>query len=207
MKRFIIIIAVCFAAGSTFNCNSAHDNTKSIEKNKLMSTNADNKYIQYKSTILDIENKLGRPGTWDALFSDTNFLFLYDHSDNFTDSAIKFISDEEPTNHQKIICVFSSQKATIPNYVKFLTYCQILFKKNKISEDVVKAAVSPSFGKKRIVIKNYDETSVKKILQELLADNTISAGFRRLLENIVSGKTWQNLKTFNEQNGVDINDM
>ena len=204
MKFVCYIIGVCIIYCCVSGCNGDQVQKNSNTKDNLMG----NVLVEnYNKTILKIENKFGQSETWENLFLDSTFLYLYEHSSYFTDSAIAFMSDEKYTNNQKIICVFSMQRASNVDYIKFLTACENLFDENKLNENVIKQSVAPSFGKRRIVIKNYNNPSVRLILQKILKNKSLSSSFKQLLENIISGKTWEGLKKFNEENGVSIDEI
>src|SRR4029077_7858908 len=125
------------------------------------------KKVYYSKTILLIEERLKNTGTWDALFADSSFIHLYENSSICLDSANQFISNNKYTDHQKIICIYSLQRADLNTYVRFFATCEHLFEDGKLQEVVIKKALTPTFGKRKIIVENYNNKTVVSILKKL----------------------------------------
>ena len=142
--------------------------------------------IPYTTTILNTNiNCCG--GTWEALFADTSFVNLCEHSLDYVDSAIQFISNDKFDYHQKMTCILSMQKLSIKNYTRLLEVCINLFEKDKISELQLENSIDPNFGKRRVIIKNYDTPEVKRLLNKIKNGKKISLKFNSHINQILSG--------------------
>jgi hypothetical protein len=163
--------------------------------------------LQYSSVIFQIDNRLSSPGTWEELFLDSNFIYLYENSAKYLDSAIKFISNNKYSDHQKAICIFSMQKANIESYLIFLDACTTLFENNNLSEDLLLKGINPAFGKKRPIVKNYNNKNERKLLEKMQNVRNISKQFNIIIREILSGNLYKQMREFYLQSGYDVESL
>ncbi len=155
------------------------------------------KKVGYDTTILLIEKKAVNNVSWDELFSIKEFTNLYEHSSFYIDDAIKFLGRVDYTPSQKKISINSMQRTNVEDYVRFCEKSKSLYDDGKISEDILKWAIAPNFSNRHLIVRNYENTTVVKLLNDLKNDPKISEEFRKNVENILSGKSWESIKELN----------
>ncbi|MEO8404595.1 MAG: hypothetical protein ABI480_08375 [Chitinophagaceae bacterium] len=192
LQRFLTgIFYVSFFIG----CSGTDSGQASIKNNgNKLKMGSNYSTVDYTATILQIDKKSENSGTWETLFTDKEFIDIYEHSSSYIDSAIRFLTDEKYSLHQKTVCIYSMQRAKLEDYVLILEQCANLFEKEKIPELLLKRAISPTFGKKRPVIENYNDANVKRILESIKGDGKVSQEFKTTIEKILSGEYWNNIK-------------
>ncbi len=150
--------------------------------------------IGYDTTILLIDKKCETCETWDALFAIKEFIDLYEHSSFYIADALLFISNDRYNDKQKKICICSMQKTTLDDYINILRKCQILYDSDAISEDVLEWAVSPNFSNRYLIVRNFKEEKVRKILNQIHEDQKTPPQLKEKIEDILSGALWENIK-------------
>lgn len=150
--------------------------------------------LHFTGLILGIEKDLGSDFIWDDLFSNQDFLKIYENSSLYSDSAINFLSYVEYNEVQKKICINSMQRMPVSNYVKFCKQAKLLFDSNRISESLLEWVVSPNFSTNFNLIKNFDNRGVIIYLSDIRDDKKISDEFKKRVGQILAGKTWENIK-------------
>ena len=161
--------------------------------------------MQYAIKISEIEQHLKSPGTYEELFFDSNFLGLYENSITYVDSAIKYVAQVQYSDHKKAICILSLQRADIQNYLPFLDSCITCYQNEIISEDLLYMAIVPNFGKKRPVVKNYENPYERQLLEKMLNQSGLSNQFKSTITSILSGKLYKQLRDYNLQTGEELN--
>ncbi|MEO5890621.1 MAG: hypothetical protein ABIQ31_10230 [Ferruginibacter sp.] len=154
------------------------------------------KKLNYTASILEIDLGNQGGGTWEALFANKEFIDVYEHNAYYIDSAIRFLSDPQFTIHQKTICVYTMQRTKLKDYIRILEHCANLFNKGKIEELLMNRAISPTFGRRKIILKNYDDEAVKSILERTRDGGKASQEFKVMIDKILSGEYWKNTQKF-----------
>lgn len=198
-KLFSSAFFVIFCIGCSGSNSSPVAKQNISNKLTIMDTNYQK--VGYAVTILQIDKRCENSGTWDALFADKIFVNIYEHSSYYVDSAIEFLSDEKFNLHQKTVCVYSMQRVELQDYIRFFEECKNLFNTGKIPELLLNRVISPTFGKKKIVVANYDNVDVKRILESIKDGGKASKEFKVMIEKILSGEYWNNVKKFMDESG------
>jgi hypothetical protein len=161
--------------------------------NEILSSATNYKKVDYKKTILLINDTFEDGGTWDELFANNYFLDIYEHSNYYRDSAISFLSSATFNDMQKTICIYSMQRQTLDNYISILAICVNIFEKGAFSELLLSRVISPNFGKRKIIAKNYDDIRVKNILIKIKESKKASIELKSNIAGILSGVEWKNM--------------
>jgi hypothetical protein len=177
-----------------YTCSDNNNKNVNTTAEKTNSKNMKIQKINYDSVILLIEKKVVDLTSPDDLFRIPEFKEVYENSSFYINDATKFLFEQKFTTQQKFIVIFSMQRLTLKEYTDFLTVCKSLYIKGSISEDILATAVSPDFGKKRVVIENYNNPNIKKILLDIKSQDSISIEFKKMIEKILSGEYWKNIK-------------
>ena len=117
-----------------------------------------------------------------------NFLSIYDHSAFYLEDAINFISNDSLTGRRPFICILAMQNLPVKDYVRFCNALAELYEENKIKESLLKNAIMPNFLDKRIIIMNYNNASVVKLLERIRNNKEITREFKDDIEDILLGK-------------------
>jgi hypothetical protein len=184
-------------------CSGSNSSLSAIEKIGDKSTITDTNYLKvaYVKKILQIDKKSENSGTWDALFADKDFINIYEHSSYYVDSAAQFLSDEKFTLHQKTVCVYSMQTVKLEDCIRLFEQCADLFNDERIPELLLSRVIGPTFGKRKLIVENYDNVSVKRILESIRDRGNASQELRTMIEKVLSGEYWNRLKKFREEGG------
>jgi hypothetical protein len=169
--------------------------------NKLIIMDSNYKKVGYDTTILLIEKKAVNNVSWDELFSIKEFINLYEHSSLYIDNAIEFLGREEFTSVQKKISINSMQQANLEDYVRLCEECKSLYDSGKMPEEILNWAINPNFSNKHLIVRNYENAIVIKLLNSLKDDTKVSDGFKKSIEKILNGKSWEGIKEI----GADTN--
>lgn len=155
------------------------------------------KKVGYDTTILLIEKKAVNNVSWDELFGIKEFTDVYEHSPFYIDNAIEFLGREEFTTAQKKISINSMQRAKLEDYVRLCEECKSLYDNGKIPEEILKWAINPNFSNKHLIVRNYENAGVIKLLSSVKNDPKVSDEFKKSIEKILNGKSWEGIKEIN----------
>lgn len=196
LYKFLIgIFCVNFCIGCSGSTPSSIVQNDADNKQIIMDSNY--KKVGYDTTILLIEKKAVNNVSWDELFGIKEFINLYEHSPFYIDNAIGLLGRDEFTPTQKKICINSMQQLKIEDYVRLCEGCKSLYDSGKLPEDILKWAINPNFSNRHLIVRNYEEATVIKLLTSIKNAPKISEGFRKSIEKILSGKAWQGIKEIN----------
>ena len=195
-KIFIGIFCMnfCFGcSGSTSSLKVQNDTDKRLPV--VMDSNYQK--VGYDTTILLIEKKAANNVSWDELFGIKEFIDLYEHGSFYIDNAIEFLSRGESTPAQKKISINSMQKVRLEDYIRLCKECKFLYDSGKISEDILKWAIAPNLSNKYLIVRNYENTEVVEFLNSIKSDPKVSEEFKKSIEKILSGISWESIKEIN----------
>lgn len=196
LYKFLIgIICVNFCVGCSGSTSSSK--IQNDADNKLITMDSNYKKVGYDTTILLIEKKAVNNVSWDELFGIKEFTDLYEHSTFYINDAIKFLGREEFTPAQKKISINSMQRAKLEDYLKLCDECKFLFDIGKVSEDILKWTITPNFSNRHLIVRNYENAKVVEFLNSVKIDTKVSEEFKKSIEKILSGKSWESIKEMN----------
>jgi hypothetical protein len=124
----------------------------------------------------------------EEVLADSNFRYIYEHSDAYLEDAIKILAKDSFTNKQASICIFEMQNLSVIDYVSFCEFYVKLFKAGKIPEGMLQQAIVPNFLQKRIIPENYSDPNVIGLLRNITSNKSVSTDFKMLIGDIQSGK-------------------
>lgn len=191
-------IAMYILWGIFFSCTNQRQN---IKETKSEMTSSNYQKMNYDSSILLIERKLGTFTFSEQLLTIEEFKDLYEHSSFYINEAKNFLSKDNFTLQEKKITVYSMQNLDKSNYISFCVACKNLYDEGKIPELLLKTAINPNFLKKYPIIRNYNDADVISLLNGIKNEQKISPEFKELINEILSGKSWQGVKKFMEDSG------
>jgi hypothetical protein len=139
---------------------------------------------------------------YEELLEDKAFVDILEHSNLYFKDAMALLSVGHFTPAQAEICICAMQNLSVNDYVKFCKLYMSLYKRGKLSEQIIEDVISPDFLKKRIIIYNYDNPDVKALLESIRDDKTFpNKDFKKYIQNdILSGKAEKDLKAFDQGN-------
>jgi hypothetical protein len=186
--KYLILLSLTVA---NLNCSSTSDKNTSDKTKEYM--NGQDK-LSYDSTVLEIMKKVVDLTSSSDLFGVQEFITLYEHPDMYQSEALAFLANDMYSFDHKSIVIYSMQKSELKGYKEFLGGVIKLFNEHKISESMLGLALSAPINKRYIVIKNYDDEDISKMLKGLRDSSEISFAFRARIDNILSGKAWKGVK-------------
>jgi len=181
MRRFLLnyleLSVICVALYSCSNHSQISDKEKPTYKKKNF------------DSLMNVVEK-GMPGLewYGALIANKAFVEIYEHSSSYFEDVKKLLSKEQFTQDQAVICVFSIQKLNINDYVELCRIYTELYDQHKISENTLELIIIRDFLKKRVIADNYTNPKVIALLNTLNNDKMISKNFKAMIEDILSGK-------------------
>jgi hypothetical protein len=139
---------------------------------------------------------------YEELLADKAFLNILDHSEFYRNDVMSFLGKKSFNNMQVAICICAMQNLNANEYVDLCNLILSLYNDNKLPEGILEDAISPDFLRKRIIIYNYNNPRVIKLLKNIEDNKKISnKDFKKYLPDILSGKSSKELKEFDENNG------
>jgi hypothetical protein len=196
LYKFLIAIS---CTNFSIGCSGSNPSSKikGDAGDKLMIMDSNYKKSGYDTTILVIERKAVNNVSWDELFGIKEFKDLYEHSPFYIDDAIELLGRDNFTLTSKKISINSMQRLSIEDYTRFCNECKSLYDKGKITEDILEWAINPNFSNRHLIVRNYEDASVIKLLESIKNDPKISTTFKKSIDNILSGKAWLGIKQIN----------
>lgn len=186
--KYLLFLSLIVA---NLNCSSATDQNSSDKKREYM--NSQDK-LNYDSAVFKIMTKVVDLTSSSDLFGVQEFIALYEHPDVYQNEALAFLASDKYSYDEKSIAIYSMQKLELEGYKGFLGGIIKLFNEHKINESMVGLALSAPVNKRYIVIKNYDDEDISKMLRGLRDSSETSIAFKERIGNILSGKAWKGVK-------------
>lgn len=192
---FILIFCVSFCVC----CSGTTSSAKNQKNTAKTSVTIDRKFrtVGYDSTILLIEKKVVNIVSWNGLFNIREFMTLYENSSYYLDSAINFLRRKEFSDAQKKIGINSMQRSELEDYIRLCVECKSLYDAGMMSEDILKWVINPNFSNRYIIVRNYENAEVIKLLDSISNDPNVSNEFKRNIENILDGKSLGEIREIN----------
>jgi hypothetical protein len=193
MRSKLLGILILFFGYINLNACSTTPTKRNPKENKtLVDTNL--LKVNFDTTILLIDRKCEKCESWDALFYFKDFNNIYEHGTLYLADALSFLSNERYNDKQKKICICSMQRAALKDYIEIVNKCKKLFDEGKMPEDILAWAVAPNFSNKYLIVRNYNDDSVKKLLNKIYLDKKTSQQLKETIEEILSGALWNSIK-------------
>ena len=198
MKMYVPNITMYILWSIFFSCSDQRQNIKAT-KSEMATSNYQK--INYDSSILSIEKKLGTFTFSEQLLTIEEFKDLYEQGSFYINEAKNFLLNDNYTLQEKKITVYSMQNLDKSSYINFCVACKSLYDEGKIPELLLKTAINPNFLKKYPIVRNYGDGDVISLLNGIKNESKISPEFKELINEILSGKSWQGVKKFMEDSG------
>jgi hypothetical protein len=186
-----------------FYCGCSNSSHNSKEQGLTDATTKANPIIIKKNfDSLMLVDKNIQLEFYEELLEDKAFVDILEHSNLYFKDAMALLSVGHFTPAQAEICICAMQNLSVNDYVKFCKLYMSLYKRGKLSEQIIEDVISPDFLKKRIIIYNYDNPDVKALLESIRDDKTFpNKDFKKYIQNdILSGKAEKDLKAFDQGN-------
>ncbi len=191
MKNIAIFPAVLLLI-FCFSCSNNHKSTVKTASAKSLSANYckihfDSLMAVYKNIELD---------WYGELLADKGFAGVYEHGDLYEDDAVSFLSQGHAIVMQEVICLCTMQRLSTAAYVRFCNRLLLLYNQNKINAYTLEYAITspPSFPHNRIIINNYNNPEVIKLLKSLQNDEKITRKeIKAYIPDILSGKAKEDM--------------
>jgi len=137
------------------------------------------------------------------LLANKRFVGVYEHGYLYEGDAIAFLSQGHAINMQEIICLCTMQRLSTAEYVGFCNRLLMLYDQNQINAYTLEYAITspPSFPHNRIIIDNYNNPDIIKLLKTIQNDKKVShKELEGYIPDILSGKTKDDLDSPDEDN-------
>ena len=136
----------------------------------------------------------------EELLENKDFVNIFEHGKYYFDDFLSFLGTGKFNAMQVSICICAMQNLDLDHYVILCNLILSLRNQNKVSDGIVELTISPDFLHKRIIIDNYDNPNVIKLIQSIKNNKIISdKDLLNFLPNILSGKSSKELKEFDEE--------
>ena len=136
-----------------------------------------------------------------GLLADKRFVGVWEHGYLYKDDAITFLSKGHALGMQEIICLCTMQRLPTVEYVGFCNRLLSLCDNNKIDPYTLQCAITspPSFPHNRIIIDNYRNPDVIKLLKSIQSDKNVTRKeIKGYIPDILSGKAKDDLDSSDE---------
>ena len=193
MKLFLIVAIITL--NFLFSCAQVKSSKKmqmADSANLLSNTNYQKQ--SFDSLILVIEQNHKGSVTYDDLFKIPEFIDIYEHSSFYLKDVINFLMQKQFNIQEKRICICSMQRLDLDSYIQLCKACKAQFDNRKISESLLNWTINPDFSRRFVIARNYREKNVINFLMSLKKDTTISAGLKKSVDDILSGKYFEFIK-------------
>jgi len=196
LKPVALVLAICIYFGCA-------DNNQKI-KNQPLAESVDSTYRKIDFEKFIIEQKDDSLDFYGQLLGDKKFVSVFEHSKFYLDDVMSFLNKGNYNSMQVCICICAMQNLGVRDYVRFCTYLLSLYNNGEISEGVLETGIAPNLLQKRIIIDNYNNSEVKRLLKTIQANKSIKdSSFLVWLPNIISGKSSKELKEFDKESGAN----
>jgi len=193
-KIFTLIIIAFIINGCDFSSERKQKNNKSNNYKK-------DTIMIFSHKILAIEKKVVDLTSPSDLFMFQDFIKIYEKPNLYKANALEFISQRETTEQQKTITLYSMQNLNIKDYLDIVRTLYNLYLKNEINLNLLERSLAYPFNQNYLIIKNFDNSDVRQLLNQIRNTEEVSNKFKLSIDNILSGKTWKKIKKFKENSG------
>lgn len=185
-----LLIFFVFSFGCMTNKSKQQNavNAKNSFKNDFLSR------VKFDSSIYLIEKKAPNLTSSHDLFNVNEFEYLFSNDSLYIQDCLNFISNEKNTYSQKVISIFSMQNLKEEDYFYFFGECVKKYDSSIISEDLLQVIIYPHLDTKSFIVKSYANPTVKNLLLKIRETPRITNRLRGLLDLILSGELWHNIK-------------
>jgi|GEM_PF-1745858 len=171
----------------------------SNSQRKVLPTATYPSYQQINFGIFIDKQKNDTLDFYEALLNNKDFVNIFEHSEFYFDDVTSYLKNESFNNMQAAICICAMQNLSVKKYVKLCSLVLLLYDNNKLTDGILEHAITPDFLRKRIIIDNYNDPDVVKLLRSIENDKKVpNEDFKKSLPQILSGESSKQLKKFDE---------
>ena len=157
--------------------------------------------MTFETRVTGIRKKIVDLTSPSDLFTVPEFIEVYENPLLYFGEAETFISNSSNSEVDKEIVIYSMNKVELSYYVKFVNGCFESFKKGDLPEDLLERAISYPFSKNLLIVENFEDQKVRLLLEDILEDKNTHLKLKNKITDILSGKTWTEIKKFREESG------
>ena len=104
-------------------------------------------------------------------------------------TALQVLESRALTEQQKIITALTMQRLPLKEFIKFSEQVLLLLEESKISSEVFRWAIFPTYDWNTLLVKNYRSRAVKELLNKVLQSQEVNDEIKVLVrEEIQTGK-------------------
>ena len=196
MKSISFVLFFVFIA---LNQGCSNSDRSKKENTSLAQSNLNYHKINFYSFI-DEEKNDTLKDSYEELLYNKAFVNILEHGEFYIDDVILFLNKRNFNDMQVAVCIGAMQNLKVSDYVKPCNLILELYNSNKLPEGILEHAISPDFLRKRIIIDNYADPEVVKLLRNIENNNKVTnTDFKNYLPEILSGKSSKELKEFDQQ--------
>lgn len=169
LQLFLPLGAIIF-----INCNNTRWQHSAMANDTTISFN--DRVTKTRQFVTDLTDP-------SAVFETPDFVTVYENPLAYKEDAIKYLAEQGHTEDEKCIAIYSMTKLELDDYIEFAEQCYTLFRKRQISEDLLASTIIYPFTNKQNFQTHRHNAGVKKLIDKIKKDETISYNFRRNLES------------------------
>lgn len=125
---------------------------------------------------------------------EEEYYYFYHNANKYYDSAKKLLKCENLNSYKKRMIVYLMYGLKFNKYLDFVKYCYSAFEKKLISEKVLLSSIISYYTNEDHVIKNYNNSDVKILLNKIRNNTVITEEFRKYINDVLIGKVWEDKK-------------
>lgn len=129
-----------------------------------------------------------------VLHDNKEFNEIYSKPLMFEDSVIQYLQ-KQVSFENKIIAICAMTSLPLDKYCNILNVYFILYRKNRINEELLNRCVFNEFDTDNKIVKNYKNQGVRKLLTKMIDCKTLSKPFHTEIRETLNGKRYNDLKT------------
>jgi hypothetical protein len=159
---------------------------------------------EFSKTIKSINKKVVDLTSFSVLFSSKQFTDIYMHPALYLDNVIYYLQYDAGSDEQRLIALLSMNKKDLQQNIVFLKRCNELYKKRLLKDNELIYVIFPPESNNREIIKNYKLAKVRNALLAVKNNVNASTSIKKTIDNVLSGKAYQEQKAYFNGNGVKI---
>ena len=184
MKKTSIILIIFVFAVFVTNASELH---------KYQYTNS----LGFEKRISIIHSKVVDLTDIFVLHDVKEFNEVYFYPLKFKDSIIEFLKKPASFENQ-VIAICSMTRLPLDEYVQILNSYFVLYRQNRIKEQLLERCIFNEFDTDNRVAKQYKNPSVRRLLTKMLTCKTLSKNFKINVKETLSGKWYNDLKVMRD---------
>jgi hypothetical protein len=130
------------------------------------------------------------------VFRSEEFIEIYEKPEKYIDNVLYYLNDTSNSLQKRQIAMLSMHRKGFDNNINFLFAMNYLYKQGLIASDDLFHFLFPIHLDNRDIIKFYKNKYVRTVLTDIRDNVQTPKDFRNIVNDILSGKTYNQQKEF-----------